>query len=117
MDRNTATDDGGGLSVNTGCTLTLLNSTVAGNTARDAGGGVFTDTESAVQVESSLIEGNSASAGVGGGFSVGSDCVLSLVESTVTNNFAGTHGGKEKPLQTSMHTVHCFICCCTDASG
>jgi hypothetical protein len=35
----------------------------------------------------------------------------------VTNNFAGTHGGKEKPLQTSMHTVHCFICCCTDASG
>ncbi len=106
VERNTATDDGGGFYVDRDSNVTLLNTTVAGNTAGDAGG-IGADTRSQVQVESSFIVGNSASAGVGGGFSVGGDCTLGLVESTVTNNVAGTHGGKEKPRQTLMHAV-CF---------
>jgi predicted outer membrane repeat protein len=108
VESNTAGNGGGGFYVDTDSNVILLNTTVAGNTAGDAGG-IGADTRSQLQVESSLIEGNTAGA-VGGGFSVGRDCALGLVESTVTNNLAGTHGGKEKPRPNfDAHRLFYFI--------
>ncbi len=111
VERNTAVNDGGGVYV-AASNLTLMNATVANNTAGEDGGGVSVQTRSQVQVEMTCIEGNWATAGVGGGFSVGEDCTLALVGSTVAFNSAGMHGG-QKPL---VHTrfIFFFLSLCMD---
>jgi len=103
---NTAVNDGGGVYV-LSSHLTLVNASVTNNTAGEDGGGVGVETMSQVQVEISCIEGNSATTGVGGGFSVGEDCTLALVGSTVAFNSAGMHGG-QKPLANNMIHRHYF---------
>jgi hypothetical protein len=52
-----------------GASLTLLNSTISGNSGADEGGGIFNTGNAAVSVSNSTITRNRAGTGVGAGFS------------------------------------------------
>lgn len=87
---NTATNDGGG--IRAGGLLTISGSTISGNSADD-GGGIYLGFQSGVvnnTITNSTIDGNAAT-GAGGGLSIFSSTVT-LTNSTITDNDAGTDG-------------------------
>ncbi len=90
---------GGGLFISTG-TLTLTNSTIADNTATLKGGGIELETVSAITIRNTTIVGNTALNNTGGTLGGGIDetifspaPTLSLVDDTITGNFASIGGG------------------------
>jgi hypothetical protein len=90
---------GGGLFINTG-TLTLTNSTIADNMTTLGGGGIYFATIGASAIRSTTIVGNTALNNAGGTMGGGIDetifspaPTLSLVDDTITGNFASIGGG------------------------
>jgi hypothetical protein len=102
LTNNSATADGGGLSMENGVdtpwTLTINNSTVSNNQAGDAGGGVETDGSGKTIITSSLITGNTC-VNQGAGIwldAIGNDSsILTITSSLVSANTAlnGPTGG------------------------
>ncbi|HWC60899.1 MAG TPA: choice-of-anchor Q domain-containing protein [Verrucomicrobiae bacterium] len=84
-------DNGGGILVDAGVTLTLANSTVAGNVA-EAGGGIFISTNSTVAINNCILSGNFATNN-GGAIDNDTDSLLAVNSSTFSANSAGTTGG------------------------
>ncbi len=81
---------GGAISLNSGATLTLINSTLSGNTSSDIGGAINCD-DSNVSLTNCTLSGN-VSGGVGGGIANLSG-VLTLIHCTLSSNVAATYGG------------------------
>ena len=86
---------GGGVLVDSGAALRLVNSTIRGNTA-PSGGGIWTN--GTLELLGSTIDDNNAidgpeDPGRGGGIGVGASGVATVENSTVSGNFAATHGG------------------------
>jgi len=98
---NTVMGSGGGLFVNNGGgSLTLIASTIADNTATLDGGGIELETTSAITIRNTTIVGNTALNNAGDTFGGGIDQrtfspapTLSLVDDTITGNFADNGGG------------------------
>jgi hypothetical protein len=87
--------DGGGIGLQSGANLLLINSTVAGNTTTGAGrgGGIASANEATfVELVNSTVTGNSA-AGDGGGLWGGGGSHFFLLNSTVAGNTSPTVGG------------------------
>jgi hypothetical protein len=82
----------GGAIVNRGSNLTIRNSDLLNNHASGDGGAVYNFNRfGSVTVQGSEVKGNQAS-GCGGGLWTGSESI-SLVNTDVNDNTAGTHGG------------------------
>ncbi len=87
---------GGGID-NEGGALTVISSTVAGNTAASNGGGLENGAAGRLVLVASTVSGNTTSGGgVGGGIDDGGlngSGVVTLTDSTVYSNTAGSGGG------------------------
>jgi streptogramin lyase len=81
---------GGGILMQPGSTLNLINAAVIGSTAPD-GGGIYAGKGTTLTVTNSTISGNGASSGSGGGIS--SYGALVVNGSTISGNTAPTGGG------------------------
>ncbi|MBQ8285295.1 MAG: hypothetical protein IJZ10_03225, partial [Thermoguttaceae bacterium] len=79
---------GGGLGINGEATIS--NSTITGNSSPTYGGGL--NVNGVASIDGSVISGNTATYG-GGIHSDGPSGVLSLTDSTLSNNVATSHGG------------------------
>jgi hypothetical protein len=87
---------GGGISLGF-ATLTLINTVVRNNTAEELGAGIDSD-GGALTLINSEISGNTVSGGVsllqrGGGISTVGERGLTIINSTISNNFAALTGG------------------------
>jgi len=94
---NTATSAGGGIEVATSTgSLTLNDSTISGNYAVGTGGGGL-DNRNVANLTNVTLSGNTATAGTsaGGGILHGNatNAALSLLNVTITGNYAGSGGG------------------------
>ena len=85
---------GGGIKVEGGGTLTLVNSTVNDNEAKFNGGGVFVSCGSTATLANCTISDNEAT-GYGGGLYTRN--VLHLTHCTVVNNLARTEPASDQP--------------------
>ena len=90
---------GGGLAM-LGGTLTITNSTIAGNSVgaqAPSGGGLAIGTLTQGTITNSTIAGNVAGGGAGSGGGISNSGALTITNSTLTNNSAGSlfggHGG------------------------
>ncbi len=72
--------------------LLITESTISGNTAQNNGGGIFVDDHVAT-ITDSTIEDNTSLTGAGGGIAIGSNGILDMTNSTVSNNDADLTGG------------------------
>ncbi|WP_425410231.1 right-handed parallel beta-helix repeat-containing protein [Hyphococcus sp.] len=84
-------DDGGGIRVKSGSTLTMYGGSVANNSTASDGGGVAVDATSALSLAGVVISDNSAGEDGGGVSNQGG--ALSIVNSTISGNMAGDYGG------------------------
>lgn len=82
----------GGALINTGSTLSLLNSNLIGNTTPDNGGGIYNWDGGSLLVENSTVSGNQATAGGGIYFNGESGGTLTIYRSTLLNNRANFGG-------------------------
>ncbi|HTU90912.1 MAG TPA: choice-of-anchor Q domain-containing protein, partial [Gemmataceae bacterium] len=96
---NPVMGSGGGLFINGGA-LTLTASTVADNTATQNGGGIELQTTAPSTITNSTIVGNTAlnSGGIGNGGGIDAEgsaftSAVTLLNDTITNNFAVNGGG------------------------
>ncbi|KAA3636401.1 MAG: hypothetical protein DWP92_09590, partial [Armatimonadetes bacterium] len=95
FDGNEATDSSGGaIWLNDGTTLTVATSTFSNNSAGGSGGAIrqLGDTAS---INSSLFDGNTATS-FGGALSTATDASVTVTNSTLVFNTAGTSGGAMK---------------------
>ena len=106
--QNFAAEHGGGIANTDGSVMTITNSDVTGNDAGDEGGGIYNHLAANAIIETSDISGN---AGLGvfslGGGITNIDASMSIENSTVNNNTAGTGGGIyhfEDTFFTSLET-------------
>jgi predicted outer membrane repeat protein len=83
-------DSGGGIEVNDGATLNLVDSEVAGNRAAN-GAGIYGHGSTTLNLERSTVAGNTATGGAGGGVYV--EGTATLTNSTVSGNTATRGGG------------------------
>lgn len=81
---------GGGLMIDQGGILILIDSTISGNSAHD-GGGIFIDDGGTAALTNSWVNGNDAFQG--GGINPDKDATLTLINSQVNGNTAFTGGG------------------------
>jgi CSLREA domain-containing protein len=86
---------GGGIQINF-ATLTLINTVVRNNTAEELGAGI--DNSGALTLINSEISGNTVSGGIsllqrGGGIASVGERGLTIIDSTISNNFAALTGG------------------------
>jgi hypothetical protein len=90
-------------------TVSIANSTISGNSAKIDGGGIY-GAGGTVSIENSTINGNSAPDGFTGGgiYSNGVDD-MSIVNSTISGNAAGTSGGGIYNYNSSLHVVNSTI--------
>ncbi|PPK87950.1 putative secreted protein (Por secretion system target) [Neolewinella xylanilytica] len=88
---------GGGILNNTGATLNIYDSRIAGNEANRAGGGIedASGSSSAFTIVNAKITDNVVydAPGNGGGIHIGGDGSLSVTGGTVNDNTAGAEGG------------------------
>ena len=89
LDNNSSASSGGG--VDAGGSLTIVNSTVSNNTAGASGGGIVA--HNLTNITSSTVSNNSADNGNGGGVFFQSASPTSMLNSTVTGNYASNNGG------------------------
>jgi hypothetical protein len=95
--RNGQAGFGGGISNESGATLTITNSTISGN-ASAFGGGIFNG--GPLTISNTTISGNTASGG-GGVYSNGS---LAITNSTISSNAGNSEGGGVVNLGTAVIT-------------
>ncbi|MBP8532004.1 hypothetical protein [Streptomyces sp. MK37H] len=81
---------GGGVWLNDGGTLRVVNSTITGNVGSDSGGGGIDNDEGSVSVENSTLSGNTSPFGGGMDMDGGT---ATLTNSRVVNNTATSSGG------------------------
>lgn len=99
---NTTEDDGAGI-VNYYGTVTLVNSTISGNSAYDSeGGGLFNEIYSTVTLVNSTVSGNHAGYG---GAGISNDGVLTMINSTITQNNTDGTGGGLRTRTTAFTTI------------
>jgi len=82
-------DNGGGIAVQSGGELTVINSALTGHRARNQGGGIYSN--GTVTILNSTLAGNSASQG--GGVLNGLSVTMTIRNSTFSGNTAGNDGG------------------------
>ena len=98
---NAAGDDGGGINNSVG-DVTLIDSTIQGNAGDDGGG--IRSLEGDVTVINSTVSGNSAARFGGGVFTLRGPGIITLVNSTVVDNFSD-QGGAVFSLDVSGSAV------------
>ena len=86
--------DGGGIEIEVGGTLTLVNSTVSDNKAESDGGGIYADWNTTVRLTNCTISGNQTVT-YGGG--IYSKDVLQVNHCTIVNNLAQTKAAFNQP--------------------
>jgi len=87
---NVAVDRGGGIA--TGGELILIESVVSDNTAIDVGGGIWvTGSQATMTIEKSDIDNNHSDASGGGIWTSGA--LVSVLDSSISGNDSGKHGG------------------------
>lgn len=103
---NSNEDDGAGI-FNDGGEVLLLHSTVSGNLADGSeGGGIFNEAYSTVIALNSTISGNLAGFG---GAGISNDGVITLTNSTVTQNVTEGTGGGIRTRTTATNTLQMSI--------
>ncbi|MBV9924591.1 MAG: tandem-95 repeat protein [Acidobacteria bacterium] len=101
--------NGGGVLVEQGATLNLINSTISSSFAfQGPGGGIYASSNSVVNVTNSTLSGNSAE-DHGGAMFVEGGAVVNITNSTITGNFSNTglcggiaNGGGTVNLRSSI---------------
>lgn len=88
---NHASGAGGGLRVN--ATATILNSTVTANSAGSAGGLQKVGSGQLTITDSTISSNRASASGSGGGISLSGSGRATISGTTIENNFAGTYGG------------------------
>ncbi|WP_436794005.1 right-handed parallel beta-helix repeat-containing protein [Actinospongicola halichondriae] len=95
VDGNEAYSDGGGVRLYAAGDLEIIGSTISNNSADTSGGGInVEDTDGETTIVNSTISGNQATY-YGGGLNLSSSGDLSLLHSTITDNYSGGDGGGE----------------------
>lgn len=95
---NTASNDGGGIYVQTNGKFTMTATTVTGNTAKD-GGGLYLEVAGGISITNSTISGNTATSGKGGGAYISTLVSTNLTakflikDTTIVGNRATGNGG------------------------
>lgn len=95
---NTASNDGGGIYVQTNGKFTMTATTVTGNTAED-GGGLYLEVAGGISITNSTISGNTATSGKGGGAYISTLVSTNLTakflikDTTIVGNRATGNGG------------------------
>lgn len=95
---NTASNDGGGIYVQTNGKFTMTATTVTGNTAKD-GGGLYLEVAGGISITNSTISGNTATSGKGGGAYISTNVSTNLTakflikDTTIVGNRATGNGG------------------------
>lgn len=92
---NAGAENGGGILVNSGNTLSLTNSNLSNNTA--ARGGAISSTGTAT-VTNSTVDSNQSVIGGGGIFNSGT---ITVTDSTLSNNVANANGGALASINTA----------------
>jgi hypothetical protein len=91
-----ASNDGGGINVQSAATVSILNSNITGNNAADSGGGIYFYNGGSLVLVNSTLANNTATSGIGGGLyfygTVGA-AGLTIRNSTVSANTSGSSGG------------------------
>ena len=92
--RNSFAYYGGGISVDTGSSLRLLNTTVTGNDA-DIGGGIAVNPGATLTTINATISDNHAAGfyGYGGGVAINGGGAATLINTTISGNTAYSGGG------------------------
>src|SRR5215471_9861060 len=102
---------GGGILIDGGRTLTVIQCTISGNTAgtgNSMGGGIFSGGEgSTLTVINSTISGNTAHKG--GGIDNGPDAIATLVNTTINGNTAAQGGGLINETGATLNLTNTII--------
>ncbi len=101
--QNVSSSYGGGIYSDT-CNLTLDNTWVTANSAAEGGGGFYLY-DSEVVINESIITGNSTGESYTGGGVYCYDTRLSMIETSLSENYSGTGGGVYAIGDTSMVTL------------
>jgi hypothetical protein len=104
--------EAGGINIQGGISLTLMNSTVSGNSATGPvfaqGGGIWASVAGSVTIINSTVSGNSATGGFSGdgGGIYDSVSTVSIMNSTISGNSASDGGGiLSQPVGTRVTTI------------
>lgn len=102
---NTSSTGNGGAIVNAGGNVTLDDVTISGNSAMN-GGGIDNETGT-LALTDSTVSGNTASNNGGGVFTLGTDSIVTITSTTITNNTALDGGGirNSGPLTITDSTI------------
>ncbi|HWB53064.1 MAG TPA: right-handed parallel beta-helix repeat-containing protein [Tepidisphaeraceae bacterium] len=103
---NNAEFGGGGIYSNNSNAI-LINSTISGNTAGTSGGGMY-DRYSTLTIEHCIITQNTSNSS-GGGILNNQDTSDTLIDCTITGNWAAFDGGGIDNLSTSASLTNCVI--------
>ena len=90
---NDGSERGGGIENDAGGTLTLIASSLRDNTARVDGGGISNETGCVLIIRNSTLSGNVASSGASGGGIGNRGGILTMIDSSLSDNTASNSGG------------------------
>jgi hypothetical protein len=90
---NDGSERGGGIENDAGGTLTLIACILRDNTARVDGGGISNETGCVLIIRNSTLSGNVASSGASGGGIGNRGGMLTMIDSSLSDNTASNSGG------------------------
>ncbi|NEO87252.1 MAG: DUF4347 domain-containing protein [Spirulina sp. SIO3F2] len=82
--------DGANITINDS---SITNNIAVGNSGGDHGGGIYTRYNATVTLTNTMVSGNSSGRGDGGGIRVDNGSIVTLTNSTITGNSSGDNAG------------------------
>ncbi len=81
------TNEGGGIAINSSCSIAVTHNTIKYNEAISNGGGIYLDSSSSIVMENNFITNNQTYKGQGGGIFI-SNSSSNITNNTISNNYS-----------------------------